>query len=103
MVDWNGLFKWSMTYQDGTDHPKFKEMSKEDREWLEAALKQYTFNDVEKMKELVKELSESHKSMNEVDLINKLDELLELVEMHPRSSLNLCLCGGMKALLEIIF
>lgn len=32
-----------------------------------------------------------------------LDELLELVEMHPRSSLNLCLCGGMKAVMDIIF
>lgn len=32
-----------------------------------------------------------------------LDELLELVELHPRSSLNLCLCGGMKTVMEIIF
>lgn len=39
MVDWNGLFKWSMTYQDGTKPSQFKEMSKEDRKWLEEALK----------------------------------------------------------------
>jgi hypothetical protein len=28
-------------------------MSKEDREWLEAAMKQYTFNDTDRMKELL--------------------------------------------------
>jgi hypothetical protein len=31
-------------------------MTKEDRDWLEAAMKQYTFNDVERMKELVDKL-----------------------------------------------
>ena len=39
MVDWNGLFKWSMEHQDGTKPSDFKAMSEEDRKWLEAALK----------------------------------------------------------------
>ncbi len=51
MVDWNGLFKWTLSYQDGTQKSDFKEMSAEDRKWLEEALKQYTFNDVDKLKE----------------------------------------------------
>jgi len=49
MVDWNGLFKWSMQYQDGTHKSEFKEMSKEDQQWLEGALKQYTFNDADRL------------------------------------------------------
>lgn len=52
MVDWNGLFKFSMNYSDGTTASNFKEMSKEDRDWLESVMKAYTFNDVDRMKEL---------------------------------------------------
>eukprot|EP00347_Sterkiella_histriomuscorum_P003633 403363538 len=103
MVDWNGLFKWSMNHQDGTKPSEFKQMSKEDRTWLEEALKSYTFNDVDRMKEICEELEKYHKTMHRDILLDGLDELLELVEMHPRSSLNLCLCGGMKTVLEIIF
>ena len=95
MVDWNGLFKWSMDYQDGTKKTEFKVMSKEDRVWLEQALKQYTFNDTDKMKEIVQELQKSANTMPEAALLESLDELLELVELHPRSSLNLCACGGL--------
>ncbi len=36
-------------------------------------------------------------------LVGLLDELLELVELHVRNSLNLCLCGGMATILDIIF
>ena len=39
MVDWNGLFKWSMQHQDGTRPSEFKAMSTEDRKWLEEAMK----------------------------------------------------------------
>ena len=49
MVDWNGLFKFSMNYNDGTSKSNFKPMSKEDAKWLEEALKQYTFNDVDRL------------------------------------------------------
>jgi len=31
-------------------------MSKDDREWLEAALKEYTFNDTDRLTELVNQL-----------------------------------------------
>lgn len=39
-------------------------MSKEDREWLEEAMKAYTFNDVDRMKEICEELSKHHKTMH---------------------------------------
>ena len=56
MVDWSGLYKWSMEYQDGTAPSQFKAMSKEDRTWLEQAMKQYTFNDADRLTELIKQL-----------------------------------------------
>ena len=58
MVDWQGLLKWSISLQgqDNTAPSQFQAMTKEDRDWLEAAMKQYTFNDVERMKELVDKL-----------------------------------------------
>lgn len=78
-------------------------MSKDDRKWLEEALKSYTFNDVDRMKEICEELSKSHLTLDKDTLLDNLDELLGLVELHPRSSLNLCICGGMKVVIEIIF
>jgi len=56
MVDWNGLYKWSMEYQDGTHPSSFKAMSKEDRKWLEEAMKAHTFNDSDRLTELIKQL-----------------------------------------------
>ena len=53
MVDWAGLFKFSMQYQDGTKPSKFQEMSAEDRKWLEEAMKQYTFNDADRLKQVI--------------------------------------------------
>jgi hypothetical protein len=102
MVDWNGLFKWSMEHQDGTKPTEFKVMSAEDRKWLEEAMKQYTFNDVDRLKEVATEVKE-HMSMPKGKLVDLLDELLELVELHVRNALNLCMSGGMQTLLDIVF
>ena len=101
MVDWNGLFKWSMAYQDGTQQSQFKPMSEEDRKWLEAAMKQYTFNDTDRLKEVCGELAAP--ALEKGKLLDLLDELLELVELHVHNSLNLCVCGGMQTLLDIAF
>jgi len=56
MVDWNGLYKWSMEHQDGTKPSEFKMMSEEDRKWLEEAMKAHTFNDIDRLGELVEQL-----------------------------------------------
>ena len=58
MVDWNGLYKWSMEYQDGTRPSEFKAMSAEDRAWLEEAMKAHTFNDTDRLTELINQLKE---------------------------------------------
>ena len=67
MVDWNGLFKWSMSYQDGTKPSEFKAMSKEDRDWLEEAMKQYTFDDTNRLAEIVKALKAQGQPAQEND------------------------------------
>ena len=38
-INWTGLLAWSTNYHDSTRRSQFTAMSKEDREWLEAALK----------------------------------------------------------------
>jgi len=58
MVDWNGLFKWSMQQNDGTKPSNFKQMSPEDAKWLEEAMKQHTFSDTDRLKEIIDQLKE---------------------------------------------
>ena len=59
MVDWNGLYKWSMQYQDdGTAPSQFKPMSAEDRKWLEDAMKHYSLNDTDRLTECINKLKE---------------------------------------------
>ncbi len=99
MVDWAGLFKFSMSYSDDTNPSQFKPMSEEERKWLEGALKQYTFNDAERLGEICEELKNPLSKEKTLDL---LDELLELVEVHVRNNLNLCICGGMQTLLGFV-
>lgn len=123
MVDWNGLYKWSMEHHDGTRQSNFKAMSKEDRDWLEAAMKQYTFNDTDRLTQLVKQLktwgstTQADNDENDLDsqsassggfpeddeVVAVLEEMMELAELHARNNLNLCLMGGMNELLSIIF
>ena len=54
MVDLQSLFKWSMKYQDGNLPFEYKEMSAEDKLWLEGALKNYKYNDEDRMQEICK-------------------------------------------------
>lgn len=34
MIDWEGLLKFSLQYSDGTKKSEFKQMTKEDQEFL---------------------------------------------------------------------
>jgi len=56
MVDWSGLYKWSMAHHDGTKPSNFTLMAPEDRKWLEDAMKQYTFNDSDRQRECIAQL-----------------------------------------------
>ena len=35
MIDWEGLLKFTLKHTDGTKDTNFKEMSEEDKKWLE--------------------------------------------------------------------
>ena len=71
-------------------------MSQEDREWLEAALKEYTFNDTDKLKEVCtfmeQDYNQGFKADNTEDM---LLDLQEVVEVHERNSSNLARSGGL--------
>jgi len=116
MVDWNGLYKWSMEHHDGTRPSNFKPMSPEDRKWLEEAMKAYSLNDTDRLTELVNQLKTWSNPNNpdsaaenatvrpsEEEIVALLEELTDLAELHPRNNLNLCLQGGMSELLSLIF
>jgi len=46
-----------MQHNDGTTNPEnVQPMSKEDKEWLEKAMNEYTFNDADALQDLCKEL-----------------------------------------------
>ena len=57
------------------------------------------------MKELL-EILKAHKqgqTMETEALIQLLEDLLDLVEIHPRSNMNFCLMGGMHELMALVF
>jgi len=68
-------------------------------------MKQYTFDDSDKLKEtsnfITKYASGEAKYTTE-QILEYLDLLLELIELHPRNNLNLCLCGGMESVFKLI-
>ena len=99
MIDWSGLYKWSMKYHDGTKPSEnIKPMSEEDRKWLEEVMKHYTFDDASRLQEISKKLAEpATASLPEDDLLALLDELCEIVETHPQNGDNLCKAGGFDA------
>jgi len=76
-------------------------MSPDDRKWLEDAIKHYTFNDVDELTKTVKAL-QNHEKLKPSEIIELLQYLQELIEIHEANGLNLCLQGGMPLLLNLI-
>jgi len=71
-------------------------------------MKQYTFEDTDKMKEICLELEQDLESgftkicepNSDYDkTVDLVDQLMEVCEMHERSNLNLALSGGLKTVL----
>ncbi|CAI2371665.1 unnamed protein product [Moneuplotes crassus] len=98
-IDWAGLFNWSAKYNDGTKKTNFSPMTKEEREWLEKAMKEYTYNEADRMQEIIKVLFDQD-SKEEQELLENLDELYEIIDIHPRNSTNLDQAGGFKLLMD---
>jgi len=47
-----------MKYQDGTKPSNVQAMSQEDKEWLEKAMQEYTFNDADRLKEICEQMKD---------------------------------------------
>ena len=85
MVDWKGLYNWSMKYSDGTKPSDFKQMSKEDMEFIQNAFESVTLNE---MKEIWKILDicktpegDTEQEINErYELLEKMSEYIDGLE-----------------------
>jgi len=76
-------------------------MSKEDKEWLEAAMKEYTFSDTDKLGELCKGMKKDiEEGFTDPDMVDKLDQVQEMIELHERNNLNLAIMGGLQSVME---
>ena len=75
MVDWKGLYNWSMKYTDGTKPSNFKQMSKEDMDFIQNAFESVCLNE---MKEIWKILDIC--KTPEGDSEQEIDERYELLE-----------------------
>jgi len=74
MEDWSGLLNWSTKYHDGTKDSDVEQMTKEDKEWLEAAMKEYTFSDTDKLGDLCKQMKKDIEAgFKDTDMVDKLD------------------------------
>jgi HPt (histidine-containing phosphotransfer) domain-containing protein len=101
-IDWQGLFKWSSEYSDGTGTSKFTALTKEEQEWLSKVMKDCTYNDTDMMTAAVKALTD-HTNKSAEELMNALEELQDLIDVHSSNSTNLNNIGGFKLLMEIMF
>jgi hsp70-interacting protein len=82
---WLGLLKWSLAYSDGTrpSEESMAPMSEEDRAFLEAVMKGGIIDENERMKEILKQVTqalESKDSLSEEELEDLLLELRDIVE-----------------------
>lgn len=101
-IDWSGLFNWSAKYNDGTKATNFTPMTEEEKIWLEKAMTEYTYNESDRMQEIVKTLFDQENTP-ESTILSDLEELYDIIETHPRNSVNLENSGGFKLLITTMF
>eukprot|EP00970_Alexandrium_tamarense_P011240 scaffold2420_cov208-Alexandrium_tamarense.AAC.7 len=97
---WLGLLKWSLAYSDGTRpaDDTIEPMSKEDKEFLEKVMKEGIIDEGERMKTILKDLTdglesmlkgggtdggseeEKRKELSEDDMLDLFQELRDIVE-----------------------
>lgn len=96
MVDWPGLLKWSLKFQDSTDKKSdFKPMDEETKKWLAEALESASLDHVKKLKEIIKDLPTS---VSAEVLLEDLSDLIENLD----AGLVFCQLGGMPILVNVI-
>jgi hsp70-interacting protein len=60
---WLGLMRWSMKYQDGTAPSNVREMTKEDRDFLDKVLKEGVMDENERVRQILRILDGEHPSV----------------------------------------
>eukprot|EP00357_Protocruzia_adherens_P034512 CAMPEP_0115010928 /NCGR_PEP_ID=MMETSP0216-20121206/23644_1 /TAXON_ID=223996 /ORGANISM="Protocruzia adherens, Strain Boccale" /LENGTH=328 /DNA_ID=CAMNT_0002379309 /DNA_START=73 /DNA_END=1059 /DNA_ORIENTATION=- len=101
-MDWPGLLKWSLQYQDGTTESNLAAMSEEDRKWITNAMEKYTFDDVEQMKIIGQVLRVPDDPSNPDDLSRKEDSLetLSVIVDNLDAAKNFHKVGGFVPLMD---
>lgn len=124
-MEWKGLFEWSSKYIDGTKPSNFTPLAKKDKEWLEKVMKEYTYDEADRMSQIIpvlykhpseapadstskkgKKSKKKHSDADqstEAELMEALEELQELIDIHQRNSTNLDNLGGFRVLMDVMF
>ncbi|KAJ0406364.1 hypothetical protein P43SY_006972 [Pythium insidiosum] len=116
---WLGLLRWSMQYSDGTVPSEPREMSKEDRDFLDKVLKEGVIDENERMRQILRILEGEHPftvfsmaeeevqeaKVSEEDLAEYreglLDELLVRVDQIDNAN-NFVKMGGIEVLMRLM-
>lgn len=102
MVDWPGLLAWSTKYHDGTHTSEFKQMSDEDRAFLEKAMEE-AFGKIEDPNEVMAEAIKQLKAPDRTD--ESITTALEVVDRccdDPDCARNCEKLDGIQPLLDLL-
>jgi hypothetical protein len=106
--DWLGLLKWSLAHSDGTTTSEAKEMSEEDKKWLEKVMLEGLVKDEPaKMKEIMMELVGILDGKVEIDselaekLLYSLEDLRNMVDQIDMAQV-FTRFGGLKCLMGLL-
>jgi hypothetical protein len=102
---WLGLLKWSLGHSDGTSESEFKEMSVEDKQWLEKVMQEMVRDEPKRMSEILKLFSEmierGVKSSDEEEIEQMLEEVHDIIDQIDMADIFIRF-GGIKALLAFL-
>lgn len=106
--DWLGLLKWSIAHTDGTSPTDAKQMSNEDKEWLERVMTEGMIKDEparmnEIMTEMVRIVEGNVKLEGELEdkVLNDLEDLRDMIDQIDMAQV-FCKFGGLKCLLGLL-
>lgn len=101
-LNWPGLLAWSTKYHDGTAPSQFKQMSDEDREFLEKAMEE-AFGQIEDPNKVFAEALDHIRSQDRTDeSICTALELIDRVCDDPDVARNVEKLDGMQPLLDLV-
>lgn len=101
-VNWPGLLAWSTKYHDGTAPSEFRQMSDEDRKFLEAAMKE-AFGQIEDPNEVMLEAIKEIKADTRTD--ESITTALEIIDRccdEPDCARNAEKLDGVQPLLDLL-